>query len=181
MSNQTKLKWNTEKRKLSDLKDHPTNPRLLSKETKANLLKSFKKFDYAELVVVDHANTILAGHQRVHVMLELGWGDQEIEVRAPNRELSKIEADGYLITSNKVVGEWDHDVLGNSFDVDFLCDNGFAIDELKEDEKEDDGDLDEVDVDSKYVVEITCANETEQRDLYEELQERGLECRILSL
>lgn len=125
-----KLKWKTELRKVSDLKDHPDNPRSLSKKTHAELLKSFEKYDYVELAAVDFDNTIVAGHQRVHIMLELGWGDQEIEVRIPNRKLTEKEQRGYLLTSNKVTGDFDYDILANRFEVEELYEAGWTENEL---------------------------------------------------
>ena len=120
-----KLKWNTQKRKISDLKDHPTNPRTLSKKSHDDLLKSFEEFDYVELVAIDDDNTIVAGHQRVHIMLELGWGNEEIEVRVPNRKLTDKEQRKYLLMSNRVSGDWDFDMLANLFEMDELYECGF--------------------------------------------------------
>jgi len=125
-----KLLWKTEKRKVSELKDHKSNPRTLSKKSHDELLKSFNEFDYVELVAINSDNTILAGHQRVHIMHELGWNEKEIEVRIPSRKLNDKEAKKYLLRSNKNVGEWDFDILANDFEIDELLDVGFTEDEL---------------------------------------------------
>lgn len=107
------------------MKDHPSNPRSLSKKQYGVLRKSFEEFDYAELVAVNTDLTILAGHQRVHIMLDMGWGDKEIEVRMPSRKLIKREADEYLIRSNQNGGDWDFDILANEFDSNDLLAFGF--------------------------------------------------------
>lgn len=147
------------------MKDHPTNPRILSKKAAADLVKSFKKNNYVELVVIDHKNTIVAGHQRVHTMQAMGWGNKEIEVRVPNRELTQEEIDGYLISSNKITGEFDFDLLANTWDVDFLCDNGFSLEELglEAEDPTDDGEEDsEIQIPDENV-----APKTKLGDIYE--------------
>ena len=125
-----KLIWTTEKRKVGDLIDHPSNPRTLSKKAHSDLLKSFEEFDYVELAAIDFDNTIVAGHQRVHIMLELGWQDKEIEVRVPNRKLSEREQRKYLLVSNKVSGDFDYDILANEFEIEELLDAGFVEEDL---------------------------------------------------
>ena len=148
-----KLKWTTEKRLLSELKDHPNNPRILTKKSHDELIKSFEEFDYVELAAIDANNTIVAGHQRIHIMLELGWGDREIEVRVPTRKLTKREQNKYLLISNKVTGEFDYDLLANHFEMDELLESGFSEQELlgHVDEGAEDDELDEKDVDESIV------------------------------
>ena len=102
----------------------------MSKKSYADLLQSFENFDYVELITVNADNTILAGHQRIHIMKDLKWEDQEIEVRVPNRLLTKKEGEEYLIRSNKNVGEFDYDLLANEWEIDDLCNYGFTLDEL---------------------------------------------------
>ena len=146
-----KLLWNTEKRIVRDLKDHPNNPRSLSKKSHADLLKSFEQFDYVELVAIDFDNTIVAGHQRIHMMLEMGWQDKEIDVRVPNRKLTKQEQKKYLLVSNKVTGDFDYDILANQFDMEELFDAGFVEEDFlgkiatdaEESEEEEEQGLDE--------------------------------------
>lgn len=140
-----KLLWATETRKVSDLKDHPNNPRTLSKKSHADLLASFDEFDYVELVAVDADNTIIAGHQRIHIMLELGWGDKEIEVRAPNRKLTQKEQRKYLILSNKLKGDWDYDILADQWEIEELFDAGFTEQDLLGHFPEEEGEEEEVD------------------------------------
>ncbi len=78
-----------------------------------------------ELVAINQDGTILAGHQRVHIMQELGWQDKEIEVRFPTYQLTEKQCKNYLIRSNKNTGEWDFDILANAFELDELKEWGF--------------------------------------------------------
>ena len=125
-----KLSWTTQQRKVSDLVATSYNPRKISDEAKKQLTKSLQKFDLAEIPAINTDNTILAGHQRVTVLLALGRGDEVIDVRVPNRKLSKAEADEYLLRSNANTGEWDFDILGKDFEIDLLKDIGFPDEEL---------------------------------------------------
>jgi DNA modification methylase len=122
--------WHTEKRKISDL--HPTeyNPRKLNKKQQADLTKSLEKFDLVEIPAINTDNQVLAGHQRIKILSVLGRGNEEIDVRVPDRLLSKEEADEYVIRSNKNVGDWDLEKLTEAFNLDDLKDWGFEDFEL---------------------------------------------------
>ena len=125
-----KLKWHTEKRVVEDLIPHPKNPRRLTDEQKARLLESLDKFNLAEIPAINLDNMILAGHQRCMLLKELGRGQEEIDVRVPNRLLTPEEADEYLLRSNRNTGEWDFDKLTLDFDNNMLFSVGFSDSEL---------------------------------------------------
>jgi DNA modification methylase len=113
------LEWRTEKRKVKDLVPYEYNPRTLTEEKKALLIRSIEKFNLAEIPAVNTDNVIIAGHQRVKVLMDIGRGEEEIDVRVPSRSLTESEFKEYNITSNVPVGFWDVDVLEAHFgDVD---------------------------------------------------------------
>ena len=118
------MKWKTEKRKISDLKECEYNPRQLTKKQYKDLKKSLDKFGLCEIPVINTDNTIIAGHQRIKILKEKS-PDAEIEVRVPSKKLNKEQFDEYLIRSNKNTGEWDFDTLANSFEMDALYEFGF--------------------------------------------------------
>ncbi len=113
------LEWRTEKRKVKDLVPFEYNPRILTEERKQLLINSINKFNLAEIPAINTDNTIIAGHQRIKVLMDLGRGEEWIDVRVPNRHLSEQELKEYNITSNVPVGFWDVDILEEHFgDVD---------------------------------------------------------------
>lgn len=113
------LEWYNEKRKVKDLVPFEFNPRKLTEERKQLLINSIEKFNLAEVPAVNLDNVIIAGHQRIKVLMELGRGEEEIDVRVPNRLLTDKEFKEYNITSNVPVGFWDVDVLEEHFqDID---------------------------------------------------------------
>jgi DNA modification methylase len=120
-----KLSWVTETRKISDLVPNVKNPRTISPKQIEDLKKSLKKFNVVEIPVIDTHNNVIAGHQRLMVLKLLGRENETIEVRVPNRKLSQSEYDQYLLTSNRVHGDWDWDALSKYFDMDTLSLSGF--------------------------------------------------------
>ena len=118
-----KLTWHTEKRKVNDLLPYAKNPRSISDKQMNDLKKSLKKFNLVEIPAIDKDGRVLAGHQRLKVLKLLERGNEEIDVRVPNRKLTQKEYNQYLITSNAVGGDWDFEKL-KSFDLDLLLDIG---------------------------------------------------------
>lgn len=126
----TKLQWRTEKRKVSKLLPFKHNPRTLSEKQKEDLIQSIQKFGLVEIPAVNTDGKIIAGHQRVAVLQLLGRGEEEIEVRVPNRSLTKEEFKQYLLTSNRVHGDWDYEILTEHFDIDTMLLSGFDDNDL---------------------------------------------------
>jgi len=93
------------------------------------LEKSLKKFGLVEIPAIDLDNTLLAGHMRMATMIQLGRGEEEIDVRVPNRKLTDAEAKEYNLRSNKNTGEWDVDKLF-AMPIDLLKESGFSSAEL---------------------------------------------------
>lgn len=126
----TKLSWHTETRKVNDLLPFEKNPRTITDKQMEDLKRSLKKFNLAELPAINVDGKIVAGHQRVKALQLLGRGEEEIEVRVPNRQLSKEEFEDYLLTSNRSGGSFDWDILAENFDIDTLLMTGFDDDDL---------------------------------------------------
>lgn len=118
------LAWTTQKRIIDELVPYDKNPRKISDEQLANLKKSLEKFNLVEIPAIDTDGRIIAGHQRLKVMQMLGRGEEEVDVRIPNRKLTDEEYEQYLLTSNAVTGDWDLELL-KDFEFDVLQDIGF--------------------------------------------------------
>lgn len=120
-----KLSWRTEIRKVSALIPNDKNPRTISPKQIEDLKRSLIKFNLVEIPVADLDGKILAGHQRLMVLKLLGRENEEIEVRIPNRKLTKAEYDRYLLTSNRLHADWDFEKLAANFEIDTLLASGF--------------------------------------------------------
>lgn len=133
-----KLSWTTVQRRVNDLVPQEVNPRIITDKQMSDLKRSLKKFNLVEVPAIDKNGKIIAGHQRIKALQLLGRGGEIIDVRVPNRKLTKQESNEYLIASNKLGGDWDFDLL-KSFDFETLEFAGFdpiEIGKLTDPEKE---------------------------------------------
>lgn len=119
-----KVSWSTETRKVSELIPHPKNPRRITEKQIEDLKESLTRFNLAEIPVINTDNQLLAGHQRMKIMVLLERGEEVIDVRVPSRKLTKPECEEYLLRSNKNTAEWDFDLLAE-FEMDDLKTWGF--------------------------------------------------------
>lgn len=115
------LQWTTVQRRVKDLIPFEYNPRILTPEKKEKLRASLEKFNLAEIPVINTDDKIIAGHQRVMMLMELGRGEELIDVRLPSRALTEAEFKEYNIRSNVSIGEWDLSMLDQFFgDIDLM-------------------------------------------------------------
>ena len=130
MNNTNKpLIWHTDRRIINKLVPYEKNPRRLEKFQEENLKKSLEQFNLVEIPAIDTDNKIIAGHQRLKVLQILGRGEEEIDVRVPNRKLTEDEYKRYLIASNAITGDWNFELL-KDFDIELLVDSGFKGSDL---------------------------------------------------
>lgn len=122
------IEWRTERMAVADLAPARYNPRTLSDKARADLTASVREFGEVEPVVANADGTLIGGHQRVKVYLDLGL--EEITVRVPSRKLSAREEKALNLRLNRNVGEWDWAALRDLFDRDLLLDVGFSEEEL---------------------------------------------------
>ena len=125
------LEWRTEKRRVGDLVPYDKNPRTLSDKQRKDLEASITKFNLVEIPAVNTDNAVLAGHARLKILIALGRGEEEIDVRVPSRTLTKKEFEEYLLRSNRNTGSWDYELL-KAFDTGFLLDIGFDDSDLSD-------------------------------------------------
>lgn len=109
-------------------------------------------------------------------------------VRTDN--MTEDERREFIIKDNVGFGAWDWDMLANDWDTDELDDWGLSA--WVEQPTDEDGDMDvkssgdgkkdlSDDIKQEYVIEVHCKDEAQQEALFNEMQERGFECNILTL
>lgn len=185
----SKLHLNT-----GQIKDVPKNPRFIKDERFAALKKSIEDdpemLSLRELVAYDNNGelVVILGNMRYRAMKELGYKDAPVKVLPTETKAKKLRA--YIQKDNIAFGQNDWDLLGNEWDVTELEDFGLECDFLTDNEdmtdNEDEGKNDEIEdfsseLTPQYKIEISFDNEEEQEKIYNELTERGLSCRILTL
>lgn len=180
------MKLEIQYKPIQDLIPYARNSRTHNDAQVAQIAASIKEFGWTNPVLLDGENGIIAGHGRVMAAQKLG------ETEVPTIELSHMDENqkrAYIIADNKLAlnAGWDNEML--ALEVADLKDagydfglTGFSLDEIaalngdidvEEDFKEP---IDE----SRNLLMIECQGERELETLYEEMQQRGFECKILS-
>jgi hypothetical protein len=130
MSDNNRITWSNEKRKLSELIPWPRNPRQVKVDQVRRLQESLEEFGQPETIAIGPGNEIYNGHQRLKSWADK-FGDIEVDVRVADRSLTEKEREKLTVFLHKgAAGEWDFDTLANEFDVDDLLDWGFEDFEL---------------------------------------------------
>lgn len=128
MPENIEIKWLPQERLVSDLKEWPQNPRKIKDTDFARLKDRIQKRGMHDVLLVDLDGTILSGNMRKKALTELGI--DTVLTLYPNRPLSDEEKTQIALEMNRNDGQWDYDILGNSFDVPLLLDIGFTEKEL---------------------------------------------------
>jgi site-specific DNA-methyltransferase (adenine-specific) len=125
-----------EKVKIHDLNPAEYNPRKMTTKQYEDLKKSLEKFGCVDPIIINSDNTIVGGHQRVRIMVELGA--KQVPVVRVN--LSKEDEKELNVRLNKNTGEFDFDIMADNFDIEDLLEWGFKhidlglnIDKIEED------------------------------------------------
>lgn len=168
-----------------EIKFDKRNYRKHSEQNKNRIKKSLKECGAGRSVLVDADDTLIAGNGVFEQAQAMGIPTRVIEtdgtelVVVKRTDLRTDDDKRKLLamvdnaTSDNV--EWDMETLNDDFDLDDLEDWDIKIQEQKENK-----DLSD-DILFEYKLEITLSNENDQEKLYNELIERGYECRILTL
>ena len=106
-----KLNWTTVQRRVGDLIPNPENYKKLSETKKKKLIASLEKFGLVDIPVIDFDEVLLSGHQRLVCLIVMEKENDVIDVRFPNRKLTKEELKEYTLLANQQFGDVDFDML----------------------------------------------------------------------
>ena len=118
--------------KINKIKENTSDPRFIGKDKFKKLVKSLKEFpEMLKLrpIVVDDNNIILGGNMRYKAAVELGM--KEVWVLQAD-DLTEKQKQEFIIKDNVGFGEWDWDILANSWDVDKINEWGLDLPILNE-------------------------------------------------
>jgi ParB-like chromosome segregation protein Spo0J len=96
-----------EKRKVSELKYYPGNPRKISAEMLEKLKNSLKEFGVVDPLVINKNNEVIGGNQRLKAIKELGITEVDCVVV----DLPKSKEKALNVALNKIQGEFDEELL----------------------------------------------------------------------
>lgn len=96
-----------ERRQLNELKPAEYNPRkALTPDDKdyQDILNSIDTFSYVDPIIINKDGTIIGGHQRLTVLLAMGYTEADVVVV----DLNKQDEKALNIALNKIDGKWDN-------------------------------------------------------------------------
>ena len=171
-----------EKVKINKIFANPVNPRTIKENKFKKLVNSIKEFpEMLKLrpIVVNSEMGILGGNMRYKACEQLGLKDVWI-IKAEN--LTEKQMQQFVIKDNVGFGEWDWDILANSWDTKELKDWG--IDVWQPEEAIDYSVLDEIDLDDeiqtmydqtkKSILEYPAADFEPIKKIYDDLKNKGI-------
>ena len=127
------IKAKIQKVSISSIKENDANPRFINKHKFKKLVNSVKEFpEMLSLrpIVVDKDNIILGGNMRYKACREIGLKEVYI-IQAD--DLDEKKAQEFIIKDNIGFGEWDWDILANTFDNVELKEWGLDVWQPEED------------------------------------------------
>lgn len=122
------IEWNLEEIPIKQIKDHPKNPRQITKDQMNQLSNTIDEFGLIDKPILNTDFTLIGGHQRIKILKKRKY--KAIKCWIPNRQLTENEVDKLCIKLNKHHGSWDWDIMANEWDPITLLESGFTEDEL---------------------------------------------------
>jgi ParB-like chromosome segregation protein Spo0J len=163
------------------------NARTHSDEQVDQIASSIREFGFRSPVLVGKDNMIIAGHGRVLAAKKLGL---KTVPYIDCSDMTEIQTKAYILADNRIAlnAGWDAQMLSleiqglaiSDIDMQLL---GFSDKELDQylGNAEDDVIGDEIiDDGNKNLLMIECITENELQQLFDEMKERGFECKILN-
>ena len=176
-------------RKVSDLIPYVNNSRVHDEEQIIQICSSIKEFGFTNPVLIDESNGIIAGHGRLMAAKKLNLKTVPCIVLTG---LSEAQKKAYIIADNAIPlnASWDMEKLAlevdalqaEDFDLSLL---GFKDDfmvslfddpEPVPEQKPNGEEYTEI-----FNILVECENEAHQQEIYDELTQKGLKCRVQSL
>jgi len=111
---------------LVDLVPHDRNPRTHSKKQLKQIADSIRRFGFTNPVLIDAANSVIAGHGRIEAARLLGMSEVPV-LRLEH--MSEAEKRAYVIADNRLaeLAGWDNDLLALEFGAIAELDNAFEL------------------------------------------------------
>lgn len=128
---------------------------------------------------------VLAGNHTLAAAGKLGWET----ISATTVDVDDTQAARIVAADNRTadLGDYDNAGLADLLkDLDDLAGTGYTPDDLDDligaiDDDSDQKEPDSVPYEGRFELVIECSGEDQQEDLFRELSERGLTCRLLTL
>ena len=170
---------------IGQIPDLPMNPRQWTQSDidslAASLAETPELFEARPIIAVPFGDkyVILGGNLRYEASKKNKAKEVPCVILPADMPVAKMKE--IVVKDNGSFGAWDFDALANEWDDLPLNDWGVpAWDTPKDEQAKEKEDLSDK-IDYEFKLEITCESEAEQEKMFNELTERGFECRILTL
>jgi site-specific DNA-methyltransferase (adenine-specific) len=165
-------------KRVDELKGNPKNPRF-NENAVDKVALSIQRYGFRNPLIIDENNIVWCGNTRLKAAKKLELEEVPCIVV---KDLTPKQMEEYALLDNKTneIAEWDFDLLSEILpDLDL---EDFGIDwnipELQEEiERKDLSD----NIKEKFELVIKVENEMSLEELYNEMVERGYECKISTL
>lgn len=165
----------------NELKPNPKNRNKHSKEQIDRLCDLIKYQGFRQPIIVSNrSGMVVAGHGRLQAAKQLALA----KVPVAFQDFDSDEQEWAYGISDNAIGSWSElDMAGinidlpefGPFDLDLLGLENFSIDPKFSVEKEIEPPPEE-----QFIVTVMCTNETEMQSVYEEMRERGFNCKLIT-
>lgn len=170
-----------------EIKFDKRNYRKHNDKNKKLIKKSLEELGAGRSILLDAENEIVAGNGvfeqakalKIPVKIVETDGSELIAVKRTDllTDDDKRKKLAVMDNSTSDSSEFDLELLSVDFDVPDLQDMGIDIPEIKEKELKDISD----ELKESYEVVVECQSEQEQEEIFTQLNEMGLKCRLLTL
>jgi len=172
---------------IESLIPYAMNARTHSDAQVAQIAGSIKEFGFNNPVLIDADNGLIAGHGRVMAGRKLGLKEVPA-IRLGH--LSDAQKKAFILADNKIAlnSGWDYELLKS--EIEALSEQDFRLELLGFDVNELNSilEIEEVIKDEKEIVDdgnrnlllVEFENEIELENLFNEMQERGFNCKIMN-
>jgi len=166
---------------------YSNNARTHSDDQVTQIASSIKEFGFNNPILVDKTNGVIAGHGRLMAAKKLGM-DTVPCIKLEH--LTDAQRKAFILADNKIAlnSGWDYELLKveveNLSDEDFRLELlGFDVNELNtilgiEEEIKEDKEIS--DDGNRNLLLVEFDNEIELENLFNEMQERGFNCKIMN-
>jgi hypothetical protein len=172
------------------LKPHPENPNFHPRKQVEMYLTIIRGNGWRRPITVStNTGFIVKGHGATQAAIMGGFTEVPVDYQTYDSyemELADLLADNQLGAESQQNKEKIQEIMSDLLELDFNTDlTGFSkealeklaeIDKPKKDKKDKDTAIEHL---PEFIISVTLQNEEEQREVYEELVERGYVCKII--
>jgi len=165
-------------KKPADLTEYENNSRIHTDGQIKQIISSINEFGFTNPVLINANNRVIAGHGRLMAAVEMKLDKVPCIVLS---DLTEAQERAYVIADNKIAlnSSWDSSMLSLEMadlkDMDFDIElTGFSFGEIFKEKGSS-----TIVGDEEFLVVLKVKNESEQKTMFEEMVERGVECKIV--